>query len=55
MPTNKDIYVYCKLGKRALIGMTYAKRAGYTNRFVIMRGGMNQTIHEGYPLVPYTE
>jgi rhodanese-related sulfurtransferase len=55
MPTNRDIYVYCKLGKRALIGMTYAKRAGYTNRFVIMRGGMNQTIHEGYPLVPYTE
>ena len=31
-----DIYVYCKLGKRALIGMTYAQRAGYTNRFVIM-------------------
>ena len=40
---------------RAVVGMSYAKRAGYTNRFVIMRGGMNQTIHEGYPLVPYTE
>ena len=55
LPKDLDIYVYCKLGKRALIGMTYAQRAGYTNRFVIMRGGMNQTIHEGYPLVPYSE
>ena len=55
LPKDLDIYVYCKLGKRALIGMTYAQRAGYTNRFVIMRGGMNQTIHEGYPLVSYTE
>ena len=55
LPKDLDIYVYCKLGKRALIGMTYAQRAGYTNRFVIMRGGMNQTIHEEYPLVDYTE
>ena len=55
LPKNLDIYVYCKLGKRALIGMTYAQRAGYSNRFVIMRGGMNKTISEGYPLVAYTE
>ena len=55
LPKDLDIYVYCKLGKRALIGMSYAQRAGYTNRFVIMRGGMNKTIHEEYQLAKYTE
>ena len=55
IPNNGNVYVFCKSGMRAVVGMTYAKRAGYTNRFVIMKGGMNKAIEEGYPLVPYPE
>ena len=53
IPDNGNVYVFCKSGMRAVVGMTYAKRAGYTNRMVIMAGGMNKAIEEGYPLVPY--
>ena len=53
IPKNGNVYVYCKSGMRAVVGMSYAKRAGYTNRIVIMSGGMNKAIEEGYPLVPY--
>ena len=53
IPKNGNVYVYCKSGMRAVVGMSYAKRAGYTNRMVIMSGGMNKAIEEGYPLVPY--
>ena len=55
IPSNGNVYVYCKSGMRAVVGMTYAKRAGYTNRMIIMSGGMNKAIEEGYPLVPYEE
>ena len=53
IPNNGNVYVFCKSGMRAVVGMTYAKRAGYTNRMIIMQGGMNKAIEEGYPLVPY--
>ena len=53
IPDNGNVYVFCKSGKRAVIGMTYVKRAGYPNKFVIMKGGMDQAIEEGYPLDPY--
>ena len=53
IPKNGNVYVYCKSGMRAVVGMSYAKRAGYTNKMVIMSGGMNKAIEEGYPLVPY--
>ena len=53
IPKNGNVYVFCKSGMRAVVGMSYAKRAGYTNRMVIMSGGMNKAIEEGYPLVPY--
>ena len=53
IPKNGNVYVYCKSGMRAVVGMSYAKRAGYTNKMVIMSGGMNTAIEEGYPLVPY--
>ena len=55
LPTNEEIYVFCKSGGRALLGMSYAQRFGYTNQFYIMRGGMTKTISEGYFLVDYTE
>ena len=55
LPKDKDIYFYCKSGVRALLGMTYAQRAGYRNKLIIMRGGMTKTIEEQYPLVPYSE
>lgn len=55
IPSNGNVYVYCKSGMRAVVGMTYAKRAGYTNRMIIMSGGINKAIEEGYPLVPYEE
>ena len=54
IPNNGNVYVYCKSGMRAVIGMSYAKRAGFTNNFIIMQGGMNKAIQEGYPLVPYS-
>ena len=53
IPKNGNVYVFCKSGMRAVVGMSYAKRAGYKNRMVIMSGGMNKAIEEGYPLVPY--
>ena len=55
IPKEGDIYVYCKGGVRAIAGMTYAKREGYKNKFIIMEGGMMKTIKEGFPTVPYTE
>ena len=54
IPKEGNVYVYCKSGMRAAIGMSYAKRAGYTNKFIIMKGGMNKAIQERYPLVPYS-
>ena len=53
IPNDGNVYVFCKSGMRAVVGMSYTKRAGYTNRLVIMNGGMNKAIEEGYPLVPY--
>lgn len=50
---KNEIYIFCKSGGRALLGMSYLKRFGFKNRFIIMRGGMTKTIQEGYPLVPY--
>ena len=55
IPESVDIYIFCKGGGRALLGMSYLKRMGFKNKFIIMRGGMTKTIQEGYPLVPYTE
>lgn len=55
LPENEVIYVFCKSGGRALLGMTYLKRAGFDNKFIIMRGGMTKTIQEGYPLAQYNE
>ena len=55
IPKEGNVYVYCKSGMRAVAGMSYAKRAGYNNKFIIMKGGMNKAIEEGYPLVPYEE
>ena len=53
IPNDGNVYVFCKSGMRAVVGMSYAKRAGYINKLVIMSGGMNKAIEEGYPLVPY--
>lgn len=55
IPEDVDVYVFCKGGGRALLGMSFMKRAGYTNKFIIMKGGMSKTINSGYPLVPYSE
>ena len=52
---NATIYVFCRSGVRAVIGMSMMKRFGYKNKFIIMKGGINQVISEGYPLVPYKE
>ena len=50
IPNNGNVFILCKSGTRAIIGMTFLKREGFTNRFVIMKGGMNRVIEEGYPL-----
>ena len=54
IPKDGDVYVFCKKGIRAVIGMTFVKRAGYKNNFIIMKGGMEQTIKNNYPVVPYS-
>ena len=51
IPKNEDIYIFCKGGGRSLYAMSYLKRQGYTNNIYVMKGGINQTIKEGYPLV----
>ena len=45
--------MFCKSGGRAVVGTSYAKRKGYTNKFIIMKGGMDQAIKEGIKTVPY--
>lgn len=49
-----DVYIFCGGGGRALLGMSYLKRSGYTNKLIVMRGGMGKTIKEGYSLVQYS-
>lgn len=51
---DEEVYVFCGGGGRALLGMSFLKREGYTNKIIIMRGGMGKTIKEGYPLDNYT-
>jgi len=51
---DEDVYIFCGGGGRALLGMSYLKRSGYTNKLIVMRGGMGKTIKEGYPFVEYT-
>ena len=51
IPKNEDIYIFCKGGGRSLSAMSYLKREGYTNDIYVMKGGITQTIKEGYPLV----
>ena len=55
IPKKGNIYVYCYGGTRAVVAMSFIKRAGYTNKFFIMTKGLYQAIQEKYPLVPYTE
>ena len=54
IPRNVDIYVFCKTGGRALLGMSYLKRLGFKNKIYVMRGGLTKTIKEGVKLVPYS-
>ena len=54
IPKNGNIYVYCRSGMRAITGMTFAKREGYKNKFIIMEGGMMKIIKEGFPVIPFS-
>ena len=54
IPKEGDVYIYCKSGMRAVTGMTFAKREGYKNKFIIIEGGTLRTIKEGFQVVPYT-
>ncbi len=51
---DEDVYIFCGGGGRALLGMSFLKREGFTNKIIVMRGGMGKTIKEGYSLVEYT-
>ena len=51
VPKSEDIHIFCKGGGRSLSAMSYLKREGYTNDIYVMKGGITQTIKEGYPLV----
>ena len=52
IPDNQDVYIFCNGGGTALLIMSYLQRVGYLHKCIVMRGGMNKTIAEGYPLVP---
>jgi rhodanese-related sulfurtransferase len=54
LPKNDDIYLFCKTGGRALIAMSFLKKAGFRNKLYVMKGGMTKTIEEGFALVKYT-
>ena len=54
IPTTGNVYVYCYGGTRAVVAMSFIKRAGYTNKFYIMKLGIFNVIQENYPLVPYS-
>ena len=53
IPSQGDVYILCQSGVRSTIGMTFLKRMGYTNKFIIMKGGINRVIEEGFPLIPF--
>ena len=55
IPKEGDVYIFCRSGMRSIIGMTFARRMGYNNRFIIMKGGLNKVIEEGFPLIPFIE
>ena len=45
------IFIFSVKGEGSLSAMSYLKREGYTNDIYVMKGGITQTIKEGYPLV----
>ena len=51
IPNNGNVFILCRSGARAVIAMTFLKKKGFTNRIVVMKGGMNRVIEEGYPLI----
>ena len=51
IPKNGNVFIFCRSGTRAVIAITFLKREGFTNRLVVMKGGMNRVIEEGYPLI----
>ena len=51
---NENVYIFCKGGGRSLLGMSFLQRLGYTNKLIIMRGGIDKTIKEGYSLEKYS-
>ena len=53
LPEKGDIYVFCKTGTRAVMAMTFAIKMGYTNKFYIMEGGIEELIDDGYYLDKY--
>ena len=53
LPQKGDIYIFCKTGTRAVMAMTFAIKMGYTNRFYIMKGGMDKLVNDGYHLEEY--
>ena len=53
LPKKGEIYLFCKTGKRALMAMSYIKKAKNRNKIFVMRGGITKTIEEGFALVNY--
>lgn len=53
LPQKGDIYIFCQTGTRAVMAMTFAIKMGYTNKFYIMKGGMNKLVNDGYHLEEY--
>jgi rhodanese-related sulfurtransferase len=54
LPKNGEIYLFCKTGGRALMAMSFLKRARVKSKLYIMRGGITKTIEEGFALVKST-
>ena len=54
IPKKGDVYLFCKTGGRALMAMSFLKKAGVRSNLYVMKGGMKKTIEEGFALVKYT-
>jgi len=54
LPKKGDVYLFCKTGGRALMAMSFLKKAGVKSKLYVMKGGITKTIEEGFTLAKYT-
>ena len=53
LPEKGEIYIFCKTGTRAVMAMSFLIKKGFTNRFYIMKGGIDELKDDGYHFDKY--